>query len=330
MFVQRSWPLVRRNVSTTSLMAGSTRSRAESLRTHTPPAPTSTSVGVTPSPMVSTTSRDLGSIRKRVLSSRLPTQTAASRPQARPVSRRRESDRRSCPFQDRRQRPSRPRASRPSVSGQKGRERRQPHLLRSRARAPWQERESRVGNRRTVSIRSSSRAQGSLGASSDGSWRRIARSSARRRGPGSIPSSTLNVCRARRYVSSASPDDRFGRERASAGRADPRGRDARRRGFRARRQASRGVRGRGLRRSGPRAPSIGAPPDGRSRSGRIARRRGPQVQVPARVRAHPGASAKRVLAHRPRAAADPAPAEPRSAVRRARPAEHAARNPRRA
>ena len=42
------------------------------------PAPNSTSVGATLSPIVRTTSRDLASIRRRVLSSRLPTQTEPS------------------------------------------------------------------------------------------------------------------------------------------------------------------------------------------------------------------------------------------------------------
>ena len=71
-------------MSTTSLMAGSTRSTAQSLRTQTLPAPASTSFGAAPSPIVRTTSRDFGSIRKRVLSSRLPTQTDPS-PTAGPV-----------------------------------------------------------------------------------------------------------------------------------------------------------------------------------------------------------------------------------------------------
>ena len=64
-------------MSTTSLMPGSTRSSARSLRIHTLPAITSTSVGATLSPIVCT-SRDLGSIRRSVLSSRLPTQTDPS------------------------------------------------------------------------------------------------------------------------------------------------------------------------------------------------------------------------------------------------------------
>jgi hypothetical protein len=61
-----------RRVVTTSLMAGSTRRTAEWLRTQTPPAPTARSVGSAPSPMVRTTFRDFGSIRRSVWSSRLP------------------------------------------------------------------------------------------------------------------------------------------------------------------------------------------------------------------------------------------------------------------
>ena len=192
-------------------MAGSTRSKAQSLRTQTLPAPTSTSVGATPSPIVRTTSRDLGSIRKRVLSSRLPTQTEPS-PTAGPVGlpptgisptivsvpgsmTATESPTSSTG------------AGEPPDESRAAAHQRAAAITRTSAMASA--RAQRVGNRRccrTVSIDSSARARGASGpgASSDESWRRIAPSSSCRRGPGSIPSSSLNVRRARRYVSSAS------------------------------------------------------------------------------------------------------------------------------
>ena len=83
---QRPGPLAcgRRRVATRWLVAGSTCSKALSLRTQTLPAPTAMSVGVRPSPIVRTIFRDLGSMRSSVLSSRLPTQTDPS-PTAGPV-----------------------------------------------------------------------------------------------------------------------------------------------------------------------------------------------------------------------------------------------------